>query len=102
MRKYSLDELPQLFNVLLGEMSMVGPRPWALYDALEITPNLRHRLNALPGMTGAWQVTARSHDCDLTSVNLMDLDYLRGWSVRNDFKFLLMTVPKVLAGFGAY
>ena len=45
-------------------------------------------------MTGAWQVTARSHDCDLTSVNLMDLDYLRGWSVRNDFKFLLMTVPK--------
>jgi lipopolysaccharide/colanic/teichoic acid biosynthesis glycosyltransferase len=102
MRKYSLDELPQLLNVLLGEMSLVGPRPWALYDALEITPNLRHRLNALPGMTGAWQVTARSHDCDLTSVNLMDLDYLRRWSVRNDFKFLLMTVPKVIAGFGAY
>lgn len=102
MRKFSLDELPQLFNVLMGQMSMVGPRPWALYDALEITPELRHRLNALPGITGAWQVTARSHDCDLTSVNLMDLDYLKRWNFQNDFKFLLMTVPRVIAGFGAY
>lgn len=102
MRKFSLDELPQLINVLLGQMSLVGPRPWALYDAVKITPDLRHRMNALPGITGAWQVTARSHDCDLTSVNRMDLDYLRGWTFRTDLKFLLLTVPKVIVGFGAY
>ncbi len=102
MRKYSLDELPQLFNVLRGEMSLVGPRPWALYDAVKIAPELRHRLNALPGITGAWQVTARSHNCDLTSVNRIDLDYLQQWTFRNDLKFLLLTVPKVMSGFGAY
>jgi lipopolysaccharide/colanic/teichoic acid biosynthesis glycosyltransferase len=102
MRKYSLDEFPQLFNVLLGQMSLVGPRPWALYDAVQIAPELRHRLNALPGITGAWQVTARSHNCDLTSVNRMDLDYLQRWTFRADLKFLLLTVPKVLVGFGAY
>lgn len=102
MRKYSLDELPQLINVLQGEMSLVGPRPWALYDAVQITPELRHRLNALPGITGAWQVTARSHNCDLVAVNRLDLDYLQQWTFRADLKFLLLTVPRVMTGFGAY
>lgn len=102
LRKYSLDELPQLLNVLRGEMSLVGPRPWALYDALRIEPALQGRLNALPGVTGAWQVTARSTDCDLSSVNRMDLDYLKRWTVQQDLKFLLLTVPKVVSGFGAY
>ena len=102
LRKYSLDELPQLLNVLRGEMSLVGPRPWALYDAVRIEPALQGRLNALPGVTGAWQVTARSTDCDLSSVNRMDLDYLKRWTVRQDLKFLLLTVPKVVSGFGAY
>jgi len=102
MRKYSLDELPQLFNVLLGEMSLVGPRPWALYDAVRISPDLRLRLNALPGITGAWQVQGRSTLLDLNTVNCDDLSYLNSWSIRQDFKFLLMTIPKVLSGFGAY
>uniref|UniRef100_A0A832H4P9 Sugar transferase n=1 Tax=Oscillatoriales cyanobacterium SpSt-402 TaxID=2282168 RepID=A0A832H4P9_9CYAN len=102
MRKYSLDELPQLLNVLRGEMSLVGPRPWALYDAVRISPELQHRLNAMPGITGAWQVKGRSHMLDLNLVNRHDLNYLSSWSIWCDFKFLLLTIPKVLSGFGAY
>ena len=102
LRRFSLDELPQLLNVLKGEMSLVGPRPWALYDAVRIEPVLRRRLRALPGMTGMWQVTTRSKGCDLTSVNRMDLDYLRQWTFQEDLKLLLMTVPKVVTGFGAF
>lgn len=102
MRKYSLDELPQLFNVLRGEMSLVGPRPWALYDAIRLSQEGKKRLNALPGITGAWQVQARSTLVDLDAVNELDLDYLRSWSLGKDFKILLMTVPKVLSGFGAF
>lgn len=102
MRKYSLDELPQLLNVLRGEMSIVGPRPWALYDAIRISPNMQKRLNALPGMTGAWQITARSHLLDIDAVSHCDLEYLSSWSFRQDLKILLLTIPKVFAGFGAY
>jgi lipopolysaccharide/colanic/teichoic acid biosynthesis glycosyltransferase len=102
MRKYSLDELPQLLNVLRGEMSLVGPRPWALYDAVRISPELQHRLNALPGITGAWQVESRSHLRDLNLVNRGDLKYLHTWSLQQDLKFLLLTIPKVITGFGAY
>lgn len=102
MRKYSLDELPQLINVLRGEMSLVGPRPWALYDAVRLSPNVRHRLNALPGITGIWQVSRRSTLRDLDLVNRIDLGYLGAWSFRQDLKILLMTIPKVLSGFGAY
>lgn len=102
IRRYSLDELPQLFNVLRGEMSLVGPRPWALYDAVRISSDLQHRLNALPGITGAWQVEARATVRDLSTVNRGDLRYLHGWSLWKDFRFLLLTIPKVIGGFGAY
>jgi lipopolysaccharide/colanic/teichoic acid biosynthesis glycosyltransferase len=102
MRKYSLDELPQLFNVLRGEMSLVGPRPWALYDALRINGNGKRRLKSLPGVTGAWQVSARSTMLDLDAVTECDLSYLRNWNLWSDIKILLMTVPKVLSGFGAF
>ncbi|XHX75838.1 MAG: heterocyst development glycosyltransferase HepC [Stenomitos frigidus ULC029] len=102
MRKYSLDELPQLINVLRGEMSLVGPRPWALYDAVRLSPTVRQRLNALPGITGIWQVTGRSHVRNLDDVSRADLSYLDNWSLRQDFKILLLTVPKVLSGFGAF
>ncbi|MEO1352781.1 MAG: heterocyst development glycosyltransferase HepC [Cyanobacteria bacterium J06635_15] len=101
MRKLSLDELPQLVNVVRGEMSLVGPRPWALYDAVRIKPELRHRLNALPGITGAWQVEARSTQLDLDAVNQRDVEYLKDWSLKEDLRILLMTVPKVIAGSGA-
>lgn len=101
LRRYSLDELPQLINVLRGEMSLVGPRPWAIYDAVRIRPDMQARLNALPGITGAWQVEARSTLLDLDTVNDRDLEYLRNWSLMGDFKILLRTVPRVLSGFGA-
>lgn len=102
LRKYSLDELPQLFNVLRGQMSLVGPRPWALYDAVRIAPEGQERLNATPGITGAWQVEARSTLLDLDAVNECDLNYLHTWSLWRDLKILLHTIPKVLSGFGAY
>lgn len=102
LRKYSLDELPQLINVLRGELSLVGPRPWALYDAVRISPEGKRRLNARPGITGSWQVEARSTLLDLETINHWDLDYLRRWSVRQDLMLLLRTVPKLLSGFGAY
>jgi lipopolysaccharide/colanic/teichoic acid biosynthesis glycosyltransferase len=102
MRRYSLDELPQLINVVRGEMSLVGPRPWALYDALRLSPSVRHRLNALPGITGIWQITRRATLRDLDAVNRIDLGYLGAWSFRQDLKILLLTIPKVLTGFGAY
>lgn len=102
MRKYSIDELPQLLNVLRGEMSLVGPRPWALYDALRISPEGQKRLNALPGITGSWQVGARSNLLDLEAVNRLDLEYLESWSLLQDLKILMLTVTKVFSGFGAY
>jgi lipopolysaccharide/colanic/teichoic acid biosynthesis glycosyltransferase len=102
LRKYSLDELPQLFNVLKGEMSLVGPRPWALYDALRLGKDGKQRLNALPGITGAWQVKGRSYLLDLEQVTKCDLEYLHSWSLIKDLKILLMTIPKVVSGFGAY
>jgi lipopolysaccharide/colanic/teichoic acid biosynthesis glycosyltransferase len=102
LRKFSLDELPQLLNVLRGEMSLVGPRPWALYDALRLGEAGNERLNALPGITGAWQVKSRSKLLDLNAVTKCDLEYLYSWSLIRDFKILLLTVPKVLSGSGAY
>jgi lipopolysaccharide/colanic/teichoic acid biosynthesis glycosyltransferase len=102
MRRYSLDELPQLINVLRGEMSLVGPRPWALYDALRLGSSVKKRLKALPGITGAWQVMARSNLLDLEAVSQYDLEYLKDWSLWKDLGILLLTIPKVLSGSGAY
>ncbi len=102
MRKWSVDELPQLINVFRGEMSLVGPRPWAIYDAIRIPWSLQQRLNALPGITGPWQVKTRSSLLDLEAVTAIDLDYLEHWSLTEDLKILLQTIPKVLSGSGAH
>lgn len=102
MRKYSLDELPQIINVLRGEMSLVGPRPWAIYDAIRLKSDNLHRLRALPGITGSWQISGRSYVLDLNDVSQFDLEYLNSWSLWKDFQIMLMTIPKVLSGFGAY
>lgn len=100
LRRFSLDEIPQLLNILQGDMSLVGPRPWALYDAVKIDVQLQERLNALPGITGPWQVSARPNELDLYAVTCRDLAYMKGWGLLKDFRILLLTIPKVSFGIG--
>ena len=101
LRKTSLDELPQLWNVLVGEMSLVGPRPPLWYEVQQYKPWHRHRvLDAKPGITGLWQVTGRSRTTFDEMVRL-DLRYARGRSMRADIKILLATPAAVIKGNGA-
>ncbi len=99
LRRYSLDELPQLWNVLIGDMSLVGPRPHPLDDfAVYATQHLA-RLDMTPGITGLWQVTARRDPSFQRSMQL-DREYIRTWSLKLDFEILLKTVLAVVRGEG--
>ena len=102
LRRFSLDELPQLVNVLRGEMSLVGPRPWSLYDMVRVAPQLRCCFNALPGITGQWQVSTRANNLDLYTVNCRDLTYLQQWTLRKDLAILLLTPLKILSRIRAF
>jgi lipopolysaccharide/colanic/teichoic acid biosynthesis glycosyltransferase len=97
IRKRSIDELPQLVNILKGEMSIVGPRPPLLNEVAQYTPEQAHRLDVKPGLTCYWQCGARS---DLSFKKWMELDekYIREQSLWTDFKIILKTVPAVLTG----
>jgi len=99
LRKFSIDELPQLVNVLLGDMSLVGPRPHPLDDYQRYTIEHLRRLDVKPGMTGLWQVTARRDPCFEKNMKL-DLQYIETWSLRLDLKILLRTIPSVLRAEG--
>jgi exopolysaccharide biosynthesis polyprenyl glycosylphosphotransferase len=101
LRRYSLDELPQLFNVLQGDMSLVGPRPLPVRDVEKFSQNHFFRHEVLPGITGLWQVSGRS-DTDSDKVFDLDIEYIKNWSLALDFKILLKTVQVVLIGTGAY
>ncbi len=101
LRKYSLDELPQLLNVLRGEMSLIGPRPALPREVAQYTPRQRQRLGITPGVTGLWQVSGRASISFEHSVEL-DLHYIEHQSVWLNTRILLMTVPAVLKGDGAY
>lgn len=102
LRKSSLDELPQLFNVLRGEMSLVGPRPLPTYHHDELPPRIRQlRTRVRPGMTGLWQVSGRS-DAGNQGIERWDSFYVRNWSVWLDLVILVRTVRVVLRGSGAY
>ncbi len=101
LRRTSLDELPNLFNVIRGEMSLVGPRP-PTPDEVELYQDWhRQRLDTIPGMTGLWQVSGRS-DIPFDEMVLMDIYYIENWSLPFDVQLLLMTVPRVLSRKGAY
>jgi lipopolysaccharide/colanic/teichoic acid biosynthesis glycosyltransferase len=99
LRRYSLDELPQLWNVLKGEMSMVGPRPHPLDDVSGYTTEHLPRLDVIPGITGLWQVTARQDPSFQTGMRL-DMEYIHQWSLGMDFSILLKTARVVLRGSG--
>jgi exopolysaccharide biosynthesis polyprenyl glycosylphosphotransferase len=100
LRQTSLDELPQLWNVLRGEMSLVGPRPLSERDDQGVVGWSRHRLDLVPGVTGPWQVLGRTSIPFQEMVDL-DYDYVTNWSLPRDLKVLLQTVPAVLRGRGA-
>ena len=100
LRRTSLDELPQLWNVLKGDMSLVGPRPVPTYEVDQYNPWQKSRLEATPGITGLWQVTARGY-VTLDEWVQLDIQYIERQSLRLDLKLLLLTVPAVLIGRGA-
>jgi exopolysaccharide biosynthesis polyprenyl glycosylphosphotransferase len=99
LRRFSLDELPQLWNVLRGEMSMVGPRPHPLDDFNRYKPEHLRRLDVKPGLTGLWQVTARQDPSFETNLAL-DLDYIENWSLRLDLEILFRSFAELLSGSG--
>ncbi|GGQ55968.1 sugar transferase [Couchioplanes azureus] len=101
LRRYSLDELPQLINVLLGEMSLVGPRPPLPSEVEQYPQDMRRRLMVKPGMTGLWQVSGRSDLSWEDSIRL-DLQYVENWSLTVDLVILMRTVMVVTRGAGAY
>lgn len=100
LRRTSLDELPQLFNVVAGEMSLVGPRPVPVYEAALYKPWQKERLHALPGITGYWQVHGRGA-VPFEEMMRMDIYYVRNRSLWMDLKLLAMTIPAVISGRGA-
>lgn len=100
LRKYSLDELPQLLNVIGGDMSLVGPRPPLAEEYSQYSPDERERLLVKPGITGLWQVTSRQ-DPSFESYMRADLKYIRNWSLLLDVEILLKTIPVVFKGTGS-
>ncbi|ATB42734.1 hypothetical protein CYFUS_008213 [Cystobacter fuscus] len=102
LRKWSLDELPQLFNVLRGEMSIVGPRPFFESDLATYRDHHFGRLGARPGITGLWQVSGRSSITDFEEVVRLDCEYIHRWSLWLDIEILFRTLPAVLRRTGAY
>jgi len=100
LRKYSLDELPQLWSVLKGEMSLVGPRPagpkeWSQYEEWQ-----KRKLSVTPGMTCLWQINGRNEVHEFDEWVKLDLEYIDNWSLWLDFRILLQTIPAVLKGTG--
>jgi lipopolysaccharide/colanic/teichoic acid biosynthesis glycosyltransferase len=101
LRRFSLDEIPQVLNVLRGEMSLVGPRPLPVRDFELLEPWHRKRYLVLPGMTGLWQIAGRS-SLGFDDLVRLDFYYLDHWSIWLDISILLKTVPAVLGSRGAY
>ena len=101
LRRFSLDEVPNVLNVLRGEMSLVGPRPLPVRDYALLAPWHRRRSNVLPGMTGLWQIAGRSN-LPFDDLVRLDFYYLENWSLWLDITILAKTMPAVFARRGAY
>lgn len=101
LRKFSLDELPQLFNILMQDMSLVGPRIIAPDEITKYGKFSDKLLTAMPGLTGLWQISGRS-DTSYDQRVQLDMDYIDNWSIWLDIKIVLLTLPAVLKGDGAY
>jgi exopolysaccharide biosynthesis polyprenyl glycosylphosphotransferase len=101
LRRTSLDEIPQLYNVLRGEMSLVGPRPPIPAEVEQYEEWHKRRLEVSPGMTGLWQVSGRS-ELTFDEMVLLDIYYIENWSAALDTEIFLRTIPKVIFGNGAY
>jgi lipopolysaccharide/colanic/teichoic acid biosynthesis glycosyltransferase len=101
LRRTSLDELPQLWNVVRGEMSLVGPRPFVVQESQQITGWASRRLDTTPGITGLWQVLGRN-DIPFAEMVKLDYVYVTNWSLWWDVKILFRTIPTVLSKRGAY
>jgi exopolysaccharide production protein ExoY len=101
MRRTSLDELPQLFNILKGEMSLVGPRPIVVEEIAKYQEHFYVYASGRPGLTGLWQVKGRNETTYAERV-AFDVEYVRNWSLKRDVAIVLMTVKRVLEGRGAY
>jgi exopolysaccharide biosynthesis polyprenyl glycosylphosphotransferase len=99
LRRFSIDELPQLINVVRGEMSLIGPRPALPYEIELYKPWHRRRLEAVPGITGLWQVSGRNH-LSFDEMVRLDVQYLQDWSLAGDLRILARTVPALLRGGG--
>jgi lipopolysaccharide/colanic/teichoic acid biosynthesis glycosyltransferase len=102
IRRWSLDELPQLYNVLAGDMSLVGPRPFFESDLADYEAHHFRRLAVKPGLTGLWQVSGRSDIVDFEEVVRLDRYYIEHWSLGLDLRILARTVPTVVSRRGAY
>ncbi len=100
IRKYSLDELPQLYTVLTGKMSLVGPRPPLVNEYERFTPYQTQKMSVKPGLTCLWQVNGRNQISDYDDWVRLDLEYIRRWSPLLDFKILLKTAAEVARGSG--
>jgi lipopolysaccharide/colanic/teichoic acid biosynthesis glycosyltransferase len=102
LRRYSLDELPQLWSVFVGHMSLVGPRPMFPEEFIEATPSQRRKLAVMPGLTCLWQVLGRADIHDFEQWVRLDRQYIESWSLSVDLRILLKTVQVVLRGNGAF
>ena len=100
IRKYSLDELPQLYSVLKGDMSLVGPRPPLVNEYEQFTAYQKQKMSVRPGLTCLWQVNGRNEINNYDDWVRLDLEYIRTWSAWLDVKILLKTVPEVIRGSG--